>query len=80
MKSSDVWKVVKEHCGVAVQYGNTNIYEIILQGDSRNKCCIVVSDTADVNEQDKKIAKSINEKCFICKSEEMLKRILNKIK
>lgn len=76
---SDVWEAASEHGGVSVQYGETDIYEVIMQGDSRNKCCVVVSDTGTVDDTTRRIAKSINDRCYIVKSMAALEKVMSKV-
>ena len=76
---SDVWEAARKFGGVSVQYGETDIYEVIMQGDSRNKCCVVVSDTGTVDDTTRRIAKSINDKCFIVRSLASLEKVMSKV-
>lgn len=75
---SDVWEAARKFGGVSVQYGETDVYEVIMQGDSRNKCCIVVSENGVVNDATKRIAKSISNKCFIVTNMKSLENVMKK--
>ena len=79
MTKSDVWEAAREHGGVSVQYGAMDIFEVIMQGDSKNKCCIVLSETGVIDETMKRIAKSINDKCFIVRSLASLEKVMSKV-
>lgn len=79
LTKSDVWEAARKFGGVSVQYGNMDVFEIIMQGDSKNKCCIVLSDSGTVDATIKRIAKSISDKCFIVKSAAALEKVISKV-
>ena len=76
MTKSDVWETVRKYGGVSVQYGEADIYELIMPGEG-NKCCIVVGDAVD--EISKRIAKTISDKCFIIRNKKSLESVILKI-
>ena len=80
MTKSDVWEAVRKHGGVSVQYGETEIFEVIMQGDSNNKCCIVLSETGVIDATIKRIAKNISNKCFIVTNKKSLEKVISKCK
>ncbi len=78
MTKSDVWEAAREHGGVSVQYGNMDVFEIIMQGDSNNKCCIVLSDSGTVDATIKRIAKSVSNRCYIVTNMKSLEHVMKK--
>ena len=77
IKEADVWKAARKYGGVAVQYGTSEVYEIIMQGDSKNKCCVVISDSPIADMTTKRIAKSISDRCFIVRTASALERVIS---
>lgn len=75
MTKSDVWEAVRKYGGVSVQYGEADIYELIMPGEG-NKCCIVVG---TVDESAKRIAKTISDKCFVVRNKKSLESVILKM-